>query len=370
VTITVLHVFSGDLWAGAEVMIHHLLCRLRADPAVRILALALNEGTLTAKLRECGIEVLVVPEEGASFPSIVQRSRRALRGRRIDLIHSHRLKENAVGFCLARLLGAGPLVATVHGLPEPGATAPGGKPGIRWPVRANFVLLRRAFRTVVAVSHEMRRELVGRYRVGAEKVVVIHNGIPLPGKEEEPPAGEQTLRVGSVGRLVAVKDYDLFLETAALLARGSRPVRFGILGDGPLLAQLRERAQALGIGALVEFGAPVTDPSPFYRSLDLYLSTSVHEGIPLSILEAMAAGRPVVAPRVGGIPEIITREDEGLLVPTRRPEDFAAACLALLDDPSRRRAMGDAGRARVRSAFSDAAMAAGYTGLYHTLLGD
>jgi glycosyltransferase involved in cell wall biosynthesis len=367
---TVLQVFSGDLWAGAEVMVYHLIERLSSGPALRIVALVLNEGVLAEKLRGLGVEVVVVSERSVPFPAIVRKAYRELRGRQIEIVHSHRYKENLLGFFLGKLFGAKCLVATMHGLPEPSkdGSAGGGRASLT--VKADQFLLRAAFRRVVVVSEDMKRVLAGAGRLPADRLTVIHNGIPLPAS----PGGEERredrpLHVGTVGRFVAVKDHALFLETAALIARRNQRVRFSLLGDGPLRECLRERAQALGIAQLVEFHEPVLDPTPFYRSLDLYLNTSLREGIPLSILEAMACGRAVVAPRVGGIPEIVTGDAEGLLVASRRPEDFAAACLGLLADPARRSAMGRAARERVRTAFSDGAMAEKYAALYDACLG-
>jgi glycosyltransferase involved in cell wall biosynthesis len=366
---SVLHVFSGDLWAGAEVAVHTLLDRLADAPDLRVTALSLNEGTLVQKLRSRGVDVVVVPERGNSFPAILRLARSALRARRIDLIHSHRYKENLLGFCLSRLLGGARLMATVHGLPElPWSDrARGRRPP--WKVTMNHLLLRSAFDKVVAVSREIGGELQGRYGFAARVVDVIHNGIRIPAAAA---AGRGCdggpFRIGTVGRCVPVKGYDLFLEAAAAIARRRPGVAFSLLGDGPLLAPLRQKASELGIAHLVEFCEPVSDPAPFYQSLDLYMSTSLHEGIPLSVLEAMALERPVVAPRVGGLPEIVASDREGLLVTTRSPLDFADACCRLIDDPGRRDAMGRAARERVQSSFSDARMAAEYLARYRGLL--
>ena len=108
----------------------------------------------------------------------------------------------------------------------------------------------------------------------------------------------------------------------------------------------------------------MTDPSAYYESLDLYINTSLHEGIPMSILEAMAAGKPVVAPRVGGIPEIVTDGEEGLLVDARTPPAFGAACMRLMNDPSLRARMGERAKEKVAASFSADAMAAHYRRLY------
>jgi glycosyltransferase involved in cell wall biosynthesis len=114
----------------------------------------------------------------------------------------------------------------------------------------------------------------------------------------------------------------------------------------------------------VEFLAPRPDPFDYYRSLDLYLNTSVHEGLPLSVIEAMACGKPVVSAAVGGIPEIVADGEDGFLVEGRDPERFAEQCRALIRDAPLRRSMGEHAAASVHSSLSAEAMAQAYRRLY------
>jgi glycosyltransferase involved in cell wall biosynthesis len=167
-----------------------------------------------------------------------------------------------------------------------------------------------------------------------------------------------------VGRLVPVKDYALFLDIAAAMKQKSKRVRFSILGDGPLKEQLRSKAARLDILDCMDFYSSMPDPLPYYYSLDIYLNTSLHEGIPLSILEAMACGKPVVAPRVGGISEIITNGKSGILVDERRAELFVEACLRLIEDNKYRKDIAANARKQVESQFNDANMADSYSNLY------
>ena len=170
--------------------------------------------------------------------------------------------------------------------------------------------------------------------------------------------------IGWVGRLVPIKGLDLFLDVAAVLRRHTPAVRFSILGDGPLRGELGRQAARLGLTDCIEFVAPRPDPFGYYGSLDLYLNTSVHEGLPLSIVEAMACGTPVVSAAVGGIPEIVTHGEHGFLVQGRDPARFAERCLALMRDNRLRRTMGGDAAAAARSGLSAEAMARQYRGLY------
>jgi glycosyltransferase involved in cell wall biosynthesis len=211
----------------------------------------------------------------------------------------------------------------------------------------------------------MSRTLVERFGFGIDRLAMVHNGVPVPPPERDGAhAADGLLHVGTVSRLVPVKGLDLVLETAALLRRDLGQVRVSILGDGPLRERLRQRATELGILDCLELRPSQSDPLPFYRSLDVYLNTSLHEGMPLSVLEAMACGKPVVAPRVGGIPEAVTDGREGFLVDGRDPATFAARCRVLLLDRDLREAMGARAQERVRSGFSVQGMAEAYARLY------
>jgi L-malate glycosyltransferase len=360
---TILHVFSGDLWAGAEVVIFNLLSRLKEDGQLRVLALSLNEGVLAEKLRAVGVTTYVVPEARHSLANILRQAIRLLKDTPIDAIHTHRYKENLLGWLLAKRLGVGETITTVHGLPE----APTRR---RTPIshlrsQLNYFLLRRGFSHTVAVSDEMKTVLTRRHGFREDRIRVIRNGAVFPPVEatrRNPRPGY--FHIGTVARLVPVKGLDLFLEVAAAVRRRNRLVRFSVLGDGPLRADLARRANELRLGDCLDFAAPRPDPFPYYRTLDLYLNTSIHEGIPLSVIEAMACGMPVVSSAVGGIPEILRHGEDGFLVEGRDASSFAECCLRLMHDDRLREETGARAAARARSRFSASSMAQAYRQLY------
>jgi glycosyltransferase involved in cell wall biosynthesis len=363
--LTVLHIFSGDLWAGAEVMVFHLLNSLKNDASVQILALSLNDETLTIKLRDIGVKTWVIPETQHGFLKILFTARRLFKGKGIDIIHSHGYKENILAFLLAKLLSVGRLIATLHGMPEPLQNGKGNRAKARLIHGLDYGILGRYFTRIVPVSLDMKDRLIREYRLSAKKVRVIHNGIAAPPEDFSPcHSGSGAFHIGTVGRLVPVKDFDLFLEVAAELKTVDDRVKFSILGDGPLRAHLMRRAQELGVKDSVKFFSARSDPFPYYRSLHLFLNTSVHEGIPLAILEAMACGLPVVAPRVGGIPEVIEDGKQGVLVEQRTPANFSRSCLKVIRCESLRIAMGSSARERFVNHFSSSHMASSYLDLY------
>ena len=362
--LTVCHVFSGDLWAGAEVAIFNLLCGLQEQRGLRVLALSLNEGMLTERLRQAGIATHVIPEARHGLGGILTRARRVLRGADVTILHSHRYKENLLAWLLARGLGISQLFTTMHGLPESPTT--GSAQARRTRLRSGFdnFVLRRQFSAVVAVSEEMKRALVRQYRFREDHVEVIRNGGRFPRRPAVARVPGEHLHIGTVGRMVPVKGLDLFLETAAVLRRRAPHARFSILGDGPLREGLIQKAHDLGIADCTEFLTPRPDPFPYYDSLDVYINTSIHEGLPLSILEAMACGKPIVSAAVGGIPEVVTDGEHGFLVEGREASRFADRCFTLLADDSLRTVMGERAAASAHSRLSADAMAAAYRGLY------
>jgi L-malate glycosyltransferase len=338
---------------------------LKGDPDLKIVALSLNEGTLTSSLRHAGIQTHVISEANNSFGMILVKAFTLLKAMRIDMIHSHGYKENLLAWVLARSMGIKRLFATLHGLPEPPAQEQNRKKGMSLKTRMDYFIVNHFFTRIVAVSQEMRRVLVQRYRFHHDKIDVIHNGIPVPSRIPSPHSSTLNgFHIGTVGRMVPVKDFNLFLDVAAEIKRHTDGVRFTILGDGPLRKELIRKAAELKMAACVEFLPTRADPFPYYQSLDLFLNTSLHEGIPLTILEAMALGKPVVAPKVGGIPEIISHGEDGLLVEGREPEKFARLCLELMENKDLRMNVGDRAAKKIAAYFSSSRMAAAYLELY------
>lgn len=328
-----------------------------------LLAFSLNESTLTQKLREVGIKTYVVSENKYNFPQIYKEILRILKRHRPDVIHSHRYKENLLAFLLHPFFPSARLLATIHGLPE---SFPKEKRLKSNSIsRLNLFILRKYFSHIIAVSEEMRDTLFQEFGFSSRKIEVIHNGIGLP--PEIDAISQNCFHIGTAGRMVPVKDYNLFLDVAAAVTKEAPHTRFSILGDGPLKDELKKRAIKLQLDGRVNLLPPQPDPFPYYNSLELYLNTSVHEGIPMSILEAMACGKPVIAPKVGGIPEIVSHAKEGVLVDGRKPEDYAYACLSLIKDQALRSQMGQAARKKIATSFSAQKMAQSYYKLYTSI---
>ncbi len=357
------HIVSGDLWAGAEVMAYHLLAGLASNSELDLCVVVLNEGRLAHELRERGVCVHVVEERRATIGRIAVRIAALLRHDPPHLIHAHRYKENVLAFVVSRWFSGVRLVSTQHGLPE---GAPGALRRDDFKRRLNELVLKRFFRTV-AVSRDIRSHLIEHRGFSPGAVSVIHNGVVVP-----PLCARQRRKgafvIGSSGRLVAVKDYPLMVRVAREMADQGVDVRFMLAGEGPERSGLERLIAARGLQDRFELCGHLDAMERFYGTIDLYLNTSRHEGIPMTILEAMAHGLPVVAPRVGGIGEIVEDGREGFLVDGRDPAAFARRCLDLQGDEALWKRMSPAAHHRARSQFSVQRMTVEYGRLYREVL--
>lgn len=326
------------------------------------------------ELEALAVPVIVVPLARLPHPvadlRALLRLVQVLQARRLDIVHTHMSKAVLIGAAAARLARVPVIVNTAHNL---------GFLALRQPLlRALFWAYDRALfaatcDVIVTVSRQVRAGVVRAGIAPPRKVVAIPNGID-PARFSVSPELRRSTRLAladgdglvivTVARLVWFKGLDTLLEAAVpLLARHPR-ARIVIVGEGPLRAALTAQAVRLGIDRSVIFAGERGDIPALLAAADLFVLPSVSEGMPISILEAMAACRPVVATRVGGVPDLVLDGVSGLLVDARAPDALAAALLRLADDPALAARMGQAGAARLDRAFSAAAMVARTGALY------
>jgi glycosyltransferase involved in cell wall biosynthesis len=361
----VCHIISGDLWAGAEVMAYTLLKSLKNSPKVNLQIILLNDGRLAEKLRKIGLNPRVFDENRFSSFWILRCIRKVFSNQPVQIIHSHRFKENILSALATAFIRNIKLVATQHGMPE--FNAGGENFRHRFLIRMNFFLLRRHFDRLVAVSEDIQKQLVDGLKMNPCRVCVIRNGIDLPNLSVNL-SHQGPWRVGSAGRLFPVKDFPLFLEVAKMVSDRRNDVEFLIAGDGPEKDRLHQLIRQYRLEKKVTLLGHLTDMASFYRRIDIYLSTSVHEGIPMSVLEAMAQGIPVIAPRTGGFDEIVADQRDGILIGGRRPGFFCDALLRVIADQRLFANLSGMAREKVVREFSAQVMAERYYTLYDGLL--
>jgi len=228
----------------------------------------------------------------------------------------------------------------------------------------------------VPVSEDLRRWLDETVRVPAAKTRFIRNGVDTErfaaaAANATSPWGADDIVIGTVARIQDVKNHrglvQAFARLRELVPDQRERLRLSIVGDGPLMGALRAQVAELGLQDVVWLPGARDDVAALLHGFSLFTLPSLAEGTPVSMLEAMACGLPVVASNVGGIPEVVFDGVQGSLVPPQDTEALAAALAAYVRDPALGRRRGEAARARVEDAFSMRAMLAEYGALYDRL---
>jgi glycosyltransferase involved in cell wall biosynthesis len=265
--------------------------------------------------------------------------RRLMRDWRPAIVHTHTAKAGLLGRVAARLAGVPRVVHTYHGHVLHGYFSPAKTAVFR---RLETHLAGYAD-VLVAVSDEVRNDLVRFGVAPAERIRVIPLGLelahlagPLPRGELRRAAGfaDEAPLVGMVGRLVPIKDAPTFLQAARRVHEARPDARFALVGDGDERPALERLTAELGLDGALHFAGWRQDLRPVYGDLDVVVNASRNEGTPVALIEAMAAGRPVVATRVGGTPDLLGGGARGRLVPPGEPEALAGGILETLADPA------------------------------------
>ena len=375
-TVRVCHVVSGDLWAGAEVQVATLLEALKQYPDLELSALVLNRGRLSEELALRGIPVTICDESSVGLIRLLRAVTAHFTEAQPDIIHSHRYKEHILGAFAAKLSHNPLMVQTYHGLEEHLFGWAGLKMHLYNGI--NIAVGKMAADGIVGVSSEITTILERRY--SSADVRCIRNGIDLTrvtltvdrsAMRAQLGIPSDTFVVGTVGRLMPIKGYDYLIEAFAQLRRqhGQRQSRLMIVGDGPLRSSLEQLAEVKGILNEVQFLGMRTDVYDLMRSFDVFALPSLHEGVPMVLLEAMAVGVPIVASRVGGIPEILKDGEEALLVPAKDPAALAQKLAECASSPDCRARLSRAARERVETQFSITASATMMRDMYWSLSG-
>ena len=363
----------GDLWAGAEVQLKVLLSKLVGRADIDLSVILLNEGRLEEEIDALGIPVRVFPESRWRSGKIFRELVREFKQSNIQIIHTHKYKDTILAAPAAKLCGIPHVVRTVHGLREPFQGLQSLKMSIYKAIER--IAHRYYVDSIIRVSSQIERT----YKAEGERfrVTCIRNGIDLDGRSiltdrwrtrNELGIDSETCLIGTIGRLTPVKGIPYLLDAARILLRQGANVKVLVVGDGSIRQDLLAQAGNLGVGERVVFLGHREDTDVLLQALDIFVLPSLSEGIPMALLEAMAASRPIVASRVGGVPEIVEDGFEGFLVEPMDVNGLAERCLQLIDSPELARKMGEQGRKRVERDFSATAMADRVALVYKELL--
>ena len=364
----VLHLITCLEPGGAEQMVL-ALCRGLASSCDLTVGFLKGPGTLAPAFAEIGVPVIALRLENVAHLAGMVRMALLLKRGRFDVAHTHLLHAGLLGRPLARAAGIPVIVHTQHNT-------------LSWEARSRLVawanrLSLRAADRVVAVGHvvaEMTRIHAG---VPTQRIETIWNGVDTSRFRPSEDRGylsrtfgipTEAPVVGVVAGLRPVKGHDVLLSAMAEVFRVLPQARLLLVGDGKLRPQVEHLIATQGLAGRVILAGQRQDVDKIVPECDVIALPSREEGIPVSALEAMACGVPVVATRVGGTPEVVAHERTGLLVASADPASLASALLRLLANPAYARQLGKEGREVAMVHFSVDTMIARTRALYERLL--
>jgi len=367
--VNILHIVSGDLWAGAEVQFFTLAKTLGKHSEAILNVILLNHGTLEQKLIEHGINVIVIDENNFNSIRVLLKLISTIKKIQPDIIHTHRVKENILGSISALVNGNIPSLRTAHGAAE-------HKPAwYQIPKRLilylDLLCGRFLQKKIVAVSEDLAKILASTYP--QKKIVVIENGIDIDALSQIKKHEENlspTMRICLAGRLAPIKRVDIFIQTAQHVKKvqPDLPVSFHIYGDGPLLEELKTLSRQSQTEDIVHFEGHSDDILSELQKMNALLMTSDHEGLPMILLEAMTLQIPIITHAVGGIPQLLDHGTCGFLVDEHSAAGYTDKILQLHNAPEETTEKTRLAFARVNNFYSAKENAKKYSREYQQLV--
>jgi glycosyltransferase involved in cell wall biosynthesis len=349
---------------GAEAVILNMSRALNETGHSSVLGVFSNSANPNLQLHEVatkeGIESHVISCKGQIDLSVPKSIRELAISTKADLVHAHGYKGDIYNYFAMRGSST-PFVSTCH-------TWYDNNPVVTFYGKADRLVLR-GYDAVVAVSDEVKQRLL-KAGVREERIHMVRNGIDLRPFDNASPSLPAALLpdhppiVGLIGRLSIEKGVDIFLQAAARVLAVLPSTQFVVVGEGPDRDKLEALIDQLKIRENVSMLGRRNDMPSVYASLNIMVSASRNEGLPIAILEGMASGLPIIATPVGDVPSVIHDGLTGLMVPPENPESLASQIVDLLRNPARQQQLGAAARKLIEDDFSAARMAADYLSIY------
>ncbi len=366
-----LHLINGRFFGGGQRFTLQLMDALEAIEGAKTELCILGDAC-DLRLRERSPIALSFDgryDDPRVLWTTARQVRKVVRKHKPDILHTHGLDADLIGALALRRCRTRH-VSHLHVTPPIGRQE-SWKAGVR--KRLFRYLTRREETCFIAVSEAVRRQMAEYYGLPLERIVTIRNGVSL--KEfagDEPSSVDRSRRsfiIGTAGRLDDMKGFEHLIAAAGKLRARGIAFELRIAGNGRKQRDLEREADSAAISDCVRFLGQIRDMPAFYRSVDVFVLPSVStEGLPLTVLEAMAMGLPVVTTRLAGAPEVIEDGVNGLLVRPGDADELAGVLSALAADYERRARLATAGQAHVRSKFTDERVAREVTRVYERIL--
>ena len=348
----ILQFVEGGPRYGAAVSIRNLVSGL-VELGVDVRFAAYRGRPMAEEMRAAGIPVTEIDARSKLDPRAIRQLRELVASQGIQVLHTH-LSSATINGAMAGRISRVPVVSTVHGMNR------------KWTYGFSS--------HIIAVSQAVKRHLVGQ-GVAPEKISVVYNGIPMPALSDLPSPAEAKAALGiprsapvygTVSRAHLNKGIQFALRAMPAILRAQPEARYVFLGDGKHLAELKTEASSLGLGERAIFLGFRDQVYPVLRAMDIFVFPSLMEAMGISAVEAMAAGVPVVASDVGGIPEVIG-DGLGVLVPAGNTDRIAEECVRLFADAELRSGLAHAARESALDRFTTRKSAEGVLAVYELL---
>lgn len=348
----IMQVIPYFCFGGAEIMCESLTYALKnAGQDVFVVSLYNERTPIARRIEEAGIRIVYLDKKLGLDLSMVPKLAKLMRQERPDVVHTH-LDVIKYAVAAAKLAGVKKCVHTVHSLADREAEG-------RVQKIINGTYFRSGWSVPVALTPEVQTSIAEFYGLPLAQIPVIYNGIDLsrcvPKTTYE--SGE-TVKILHVGRFDIPKNHAGLLEAFRLLRQSHPECRLRLVGDGDLRADMEALAREKGIDDVVEFCGMQSNVYPYLHEADIFTLPSIYEGNPMTIIEAMGTGLPIVASRVGGIPDMISDGESGLLVEPE-PQSICDGLARMAEDSALRRRLGENAKAQSQR-FSAEQMAKDY----------
>lgn len=366
---TILHTIDTTGPGGAETVFIDLVTQLPKDK-YRSIVVIRGKGWVYEELYRRGVKPVLLDAKGSFNWRYLSGLRRLIKQEQVDLVQSHLLGSNV--YCsLAGFTTGVPVVSTFHGVVDISENE--RLKGLK------FRAINMGSRRIISVSAGLREEIISRTVASTKKIEIIYNGIRT--SEFQRPHSvslrqkygwsDHDFVIGSLGNIRSAKGYNILLEAASLLKKRGLSCRFVIAGQpdkSGLYDRLLEQRKVLGLEEQVQFLGFLDDPAEFLANLDLFLSSSISEGLPLSAIQAMVAQLPLLATRCGGYEELVTDRENGWLVDVDNPVAIADAISLLATKPEIRAKLAEEGRKHAIETFDISIMLSAYERIYDQLM--
>lgn len=351
----IMQVIPAFRLAGAEVMCENLCIALKnAGETVIAVSLYSEKTAITGRLEKAGVRIEYLDKKLGFDTSIIFKLVRLFKREKPDVVHTH-IYASKYGLIAAVLAGINRKIHTVHSI----AQQEQGKLG----KKINNFMYQHCGVVPVALSQEVRKSISDVYGLKEDLVPTIFNGIDLSKCITKTNYRENKIfTILHIGRFMQVKNHEILIRAFADFVKDHPCSKLQLLGEGKLLEKMQDLAKTLGIADKVDFLGLQSNVYPYLHDADVFCLPSEYEGVPMTLIEAMGTGLPIIAGNVGGIPDMLTNGESALLIEPKINE-LEEAMETLYSSEELRAKLGQAARKR-SEVFSSEAMAKNYMKVY------